>query len=60
MSEYLEFSATIRKLDETYEIKCPEIGLSLTSRDQDQGLEIMKKWTRSIVDDLVCKDIVNC
>ena len=59
MDDYLEFTATVTKQEDTYEISCPEIGLSLTSMDQTIGLETMKKWTRALVDDLICKDNLN-
>ncbi|MGA1819606.1 MAG: hypothetical protein ACMUHU_01210 [Thermoplasmatota archaeon] len=50
MEGVLEITATIRKEGDHFYATCPEIGLSLTSTDQDEALEYLKRWATSIMD----------
>ncbi|MFW3145797.1 MAG: hypothetical protein ACMUIE_03180 [Thermoplasmatota archaeon] len=59
MDDALEFTAIVDKKGGKYQATCPEIGLSLRSSDQKKALEILHRWTKSIVDPLVVKDNVN-
>ena len=57
--DYIEFSAEVKREGDRFRVTCPEIGLTLTSRDQIEALEIMQRWTYAIVDPLIPKDLQN-
>jgi hypothetical protein len=59
MAEYLEFSALIKREGDRYRVTCPEIGISLTSSDQVEALEVMQRWAHRLVDPLIVKDLEN-
>jgi hypothetical protein len=59
MAEFIEFSAEVKREGDRYKVTCPEIGISLTSKDQVEALEIMKRWAHSLVDSFIPKDLIN-
>ena len=59
MDGFLEFTAFIRREGTMYRATCPEIGLSITSSDQDEALEYLKRWAKSILDPIIPADLVN-
>jgi len=59
MDGFLEFTALIKREGAKYRAICPEIGLSVTSTDEDEALEYLKRWAKSILDPLIPTDLVN-
>jgi len=59
MAEFIEFSAQVKKEGDCYRVTCPEIGISLTSKDQLEAIDLMKRWAHSIVNPFIPKDLIN-
>ena len=59
MEEFLEFTAQVKREGDRFRVTCPQIGISLTSSDEIEAVEVMKRWAYALVDPLIVKDLNN-
>lgn len=59
MEEVVEFTARVTREGDRYRVTCPQIGITLTSTDQLEAVEVMKRWASALVDPLIVKDLSN-